>query len=60
MTVSSDAGGIASHAAVVSRELNVPCIVGTQVATRKLNTGDVGELDAFHGLVKSAQRIRSP
>ncbi|MBI4360278.1 hypothetical protein HY572_00730 [Candidatus Micrarchaeota archaeon] len=56
----TDEGGITSHAAVVSRELNKPCIVGTQVATRKLRTGDVVELDAFHGLVRSAQLIRSP
>lgn len=56
----TDEGGITSHAAVVSRELNKPCIVGTQAATRKLRTGDVVELDAFHGLVKSVQLIRSP
>ncbi|HLD76210.1 MAG TPA: PEP-utilizing enzyme, partial [Candidatus Norongarragalinales archaeon] len=48
----TDEGGITSHAAVVSRELNRPCIVGTKTATRDLKTGDLVELDAFHGLVK--------
>ncbi|MBI5226574.1 hypothetical protein HY994_05070 [Candidatus Micrarchaeota archaeon] len=48
----TDEGGITSHAAVVSRELNVPCIVGTQDATHRLKTGDVVDLDAFHGLVR--------
>ncbi|MFH0713774.1 MAG: PEP-utilizing enzyme [Candidatus Micrarchaeota archaeon] len=48
----TDEGGITCHAAIVSRELNKPCIVGTQIATKRLKTGDVVELDAFHGLVK--------
>ena len=48
----TDEGGITSHAAVVSRELNVPCIVGLKDATTRLKTGDFIELDAFHGLVR--------
>ncbi len=48
----TDEGGITSHAAVVSRELNKPCIVGTQTATLDLKTGDMVDLDAFHGLAR--------
>ena len=34
-------GGIASHAAIISRELKIPCIVGTKNATKMIKTGDV-------------------
>jgi len=36
----TDEGGITSHAAIVSRELEIPCIVGTQNATKQIKTGD--------------------
>jgi pyruvate,water dikinase len=36
----TDQGGRTSHAAIVSRELGIPCIVGTKKATRKFKTGD--------------------
>jgi pyruvate,water dikinase len=48
----TDEGGITSHAAIVSRELNIPCITGTQVATRSLQDGDLIDVNADHGLVK--------
>ncbi|PIR44404.1 phosphoenolpyruvate synthase [Candidatus Wolfebacteria bacterium CG10_big_fil_rev_8_21_14_0_10_31_9] len=35
----TDKGGRTSHAAIVSRELGIPCIVGTENVTRKLETG---------------------
>lgn len=35
----TDAGGRTCHAAIVSRELGVPCIVGAGIATKKLKTG---------------------
>ena len=35
----TDAGGMTSHAAIVSRELGVPCVVGTRDATRSLKNG---------------------
>ncbi len=41
----TDEGGLSSHAAIISREFDVPCIVGTQIATRTLKTGDVVEMD---------------
>lgn len=45
-------GGITSHAAIISRELGIPCIVGTKNATEILKTGDLVEVDADKGLVK--------
>ncbi len=48
----TDTGGLTSHAAIVSRELGVPCIVGTKVATRALKDGDLVEVDAIKGIVR--------
>ncbi len=47
----TDQGGQTSHAAIVSRELGVPCIVGTQSATKKLKTNQIITVDAQKGLV---------
>jgi len=46
-------GGICSHAAVISREFNIPCIVGTHDATRILKDGDMVEVDADRGIVRN-------
>lgn len=48
----TDEGGITSHAAVVSRELNVPCIIGTKRGTDLLKDGMHVEVDATNGTVK--------
>lgn len=48
----TDEGGITSHAAIVSRELGVPCIIGTKVATKVLHDGDLVEVRANHGYVR--------
>ena len=48
----TDVGGLTQHAAVVSRELNIPCIVGTRNATQVLKDGDLVTLDIAKGLVK--------
>lgn len=48
----TDEGGITSHAAVISRELNIPCVVGTKSATSILKNGDWVEVDAASGLIK--------
>ncbi len=48
----TDFGGITCHAAIVSRELGVPCIVGTEIAPRVLKNGDLVEVDAEKGIVK--------
>ena len=51
IAIITDEGGITSHAAVVSRELKIPCIIGTQVATKKLKDGDKVFVNADHGVV---------
>ncbi len=52
----TDEGGITSHAAIVSRELGIPCIVGTQYATKILKDGDLVEVDANNGTVKKLKQ----
>ncbi|AEH25148.1 phosphoenolpyruvate synthase [Pyrococcus yayanosii] len=47
----TDEGGRTSHAAIVSRELGIPCVVGTKVATKVLKTGDYVTVDGARGLV---------
>jgi len=48
----TDEGGITSHAAVISRELRIPCIIGTKIATKIFKDGDVVEVDAEKGTVR--------
>lgn len=48
----TDLGGITCHAAIVSREINKPCIIGTKVATKILKDGDRVEVDANQGEVR--------
>ena len=48
----SDEGGLTCHAAIVSRELRVPCVVGTKIATQVLKDGDEVEVDATKGIVR--------
>jgi phosphoenolpyruvate synthase/pyruvate phosphate dikinase len=48
----TDQAGMLSHAAIVSRELNIPCIVGTGNATRVFKDGDIVEVDANNGVVR--------
>lgn len=48
----TDGGGMTSHAAIVSRELGVPCVVGTGRATRILHDGDVVTVDGREGTVR--------
>lgn len=52
----TDEGGITSHAAIVSRELNIPCIVGTKNASKFLKNGDLVEVDADNGVVRVIER----
>src|SRR3989344_854488 len=42
----TDEGGITSHAAIISREFGIPCIVGTNNATKLLKDGDLVEVNA--------------
>ncbi len=48
----TDEGGITCHAAIVSRELNKTCIIGTKIATKVLKDGDIIEVDADKGIVR--------
>lgn len=52
----TDEGGITSHAAIVSRELRIPCIIGTKIATQVIKDGDFIEVNAEIGVVKILQR----
>ena len=57
--VVTDSGGITCHAAIVSRELGVPCVVGTRRATTVLRTGDIVTVDGRRGTV-TAGRVAPP
>jgi phosphohistidine swiveling domain-containing protein len=48
----TDIGGITCHAAIVSREMKKPCIVGTKTATQVLKDADLVEVDATNGVVR--------
>ena len=48
----TDEGGITSHAAIVSRELGIPCVIGTKFATKVFKDGDLIEVDADKGIVR--------
>ncbi|NTV41333.1 MAG: hypothetical protein HGA61_03620 [Candidatus Moranbacteria bacterium] len=52
----TDEGGLTCHAAIVSRELGTPCIVGTKIATQVLRDGDLVEVDADKGKIKIIKR----
>jgi len=48
----TDQGGVTSHAAIVAREMNTPCVIATKIATKVLHDGDEVEVDADKGIVK--------
>lgn len=48
----TDEGGLTCHAAIVAREMNKPCIIGTKNATKVLKDGDEVEVDADNGIVR--------
>jgi phosphohistidine swiveling domain-containing protein len=45
-------GGLLCHAAIISRELGKPCVIGTKIATQVLKDGDMVEVDADNGVVR--------
>ncbi len=47
----TDHGGLTSHAAIISRSLNIPAVVGTHNATAHIKDGDSLIIDGFHGYV---------
>jgi phosphohistidine swiveling domain-containing protein len=52
----TDEGGITCHAAIVSRELKKPCVIGTKIATKVFKDGDMVEVDANGGIIKIIKR----
>ncbi|MFA7653655.1 MAG: PEP-utilizing enzyme [Candidatus Magasanikbacteria bacterium] len=52
----TDEGGITCHAAIISRELGIPCVIGTKIATRVLKDGDEVDVNANHGVVTIVKR----
>lgn len=52
----TDEGGLLCHAAIVSRELKKPCIIGTKIATKVIKDGDLVEVDANKGIVRILER----
>ena len=47
----TDEGGFLCHAAIVCREMGLPCVVGTKIATRVLKDGDIISIDGNKGTV---------
>jgi pyruvate,water dikinase len=56
--VVTDSGGLTCHAAIVTRELGVPCVVGARVATRDLHDGERVTVDGTDGTVWRGDRTR--
>ncbi len=52
----TEQGGVTSHAAIISRELGIPCVIGTKVATKWLKDGDVVEVDATNGIIRKINK----
>lgn len=48
----TEEGGILSHASIISREMRIPCVIGTKIATKVVKDGDQVEVDAENGIVK--------
>lgn len=48
----TDEGGVLCHAAVIARELGIPCVIGTKVAAKIFKNGDVVAVDGDRGLIK--------
>ncbi len=51
IAIVTDEGGSTSHAAIVSREMGIPCIVGTEKITQLVHDGDLITVDASNGIV---------
>jgi pyruvate,water dikinase len=62
VAIVTNRGGRTAHAAIVSRELGIPCVVGAEQATTALTDGQVITVDGSHGKVyngKVSRRIRT-
>ena len=52
----TDNGGSLCHAAIIARELEIPCVVGTKVATTKIKNNSYIRIDGTEGIVEKAVR----
>jgi len=52
VAIVTDEGSVTAHAAIIARELGIPCIVATKIATQIFEDGDTVEVDAEKGIVK--------
>lgn len=55
-----DIGSFLSHAAIVARELEIPCVVGASDATTRIRTGDLVRVDGNRGHVDILERAAGP
>ncbi len=51
----TDQGGVTCHAAIIAREYNKPCVIGTKIATKVFKDGEMVEVDAEKGIVKKVK-----
>ena len=58
VAIVTDRGGRTAHAAIVSRELGIPCVVGAEQATSTLTDGQIITVDGSHGKIYSGKVIR--
>jgi phosphoenolpyruvate synthase/pyruvate phosphate dikinase len=54
----TETGGLLSHAAIVSRELKIPCIVGVRDVFKKLRDGNLIEMDGEKGEIKILEKAK--
>jgi phosphohistidine swiveling domain-containing protein len=52
----ADIGGVMSHTAVVARELGIPCVVNSKVASVQIRTGDLIRVDGSTGVIEILER----
>jgi phosphohistidine swiveling domain-containing protein len=55
----TDEGGVTCHAAIVARELGIPCIIGTRIGSKVINDDDIILVDADVGLVKKIKEYKN-
>ncbi len=55
----TDGGGMTCHAAIVSRELGVPCVVGARTATTTLRNGEIVTVDGAQGVVLEGDQVQA-
>lgn len=52
VAILTDTGGLTSHAAIISRELQIPCLVGTKLSTKIFKDGDLVEINPQTGIAR--------